>query len=74
VGPALTDVSYQAWTVVVFHDVDVGAGALAQLPRFLDELSCRGVDIVQDFPESCFPNRAGPVKHTLSHLTMETAP
>ncbi|HLY81779.1 MAG TPA: polysaccharide deacetylase family protein [Acidimicrobiales bacterium] len=69
---ALDDVSKQTWTVVVLHDVDTGA--MAHLPRFLDELSARGVEIVPEFPDSCLPIRAGQTTETLSRLTMETAP
>jgi hypothetical protein len=68
---ALTDVTGQAWTVVVLHDID--SGAMAQLPRFLDELAARNVTIVPDFPESCTPIRAGQATQPLSHLTKEAA-
>jgi peptidoglycan-N-acetylglucosamine deacetylase len=71
VDRALTDVSVQPWTVVVLHDLDTGA--MAQLPRFLDELAALGVEIAADFPESCLPIRAGRVHQDLSSLTMETA-
>ena len=70
VDRALADVFGQPWTVVVLHDI--ASGAMAQLPRFLDELAIRGATVVQDFPESCLPIVAGDVKQSLSHLTMET--
>jgi peptidoglycan-N-acetylglucosamine deacetylase len=69
VDRALVDVAGQAWTVVVLHDI--GTGAMAQLPRFLDELAVRDVAIVPDFPETCLPIRAGLATQPLSHLTKE---
>jgi peptidoglycan/xylan/chitin deacetylase (PgdA/CDA1 family) len=71
VDRALADVAGQHWTVMVLHDVDTGA--MAQLPRFLDELAVRGTEVVPDFPDSCLPIRAGRVQQPLSHLTMEAA-
>jgi peptidoglycan-N-acetylglucosamine deacetylase len=70
VDRALADVFGQPWTVVVLHDI--ASGAMAQLPRFLDELEIRGATVVQDFAESCLPIVAGEVKQSLSHLIMET--
>lgn len=67
---ALADVFGQPWTVLVLHDI--ASGAIAQLPRFLDELAIRGATVVQDFPESCLPIVAGKVKQPLSQLIMET--
>jgi peptidoglycan/xylan/chitin deacetylase (PgdA/CDA1 family) len=72
VGRAMADIAGQAWTVVVLHDID--SGAMAQLPGFLDELSAGEADIVQDFPESCLPIRAGRLIRDLSHLTSERLP
>ena len=70
VDRALADVSAQPWTVLVLHDID--SGAMAQLPRFLDEVAIRGATVVQDFPDSCLPIVAGEVKQSLSQLIMET--
>jgi peptidoglycan/xylan/chitin deacetylase (PgdA/CDA1 family) len=67
VATALTDVDGQDWTVVVLHDLDTGAMRL--LPRFLDELADRHVDVTGDFPESCLPIRAGRMLRPLAHLT-----
>jgi peptidoglycan/xylan/chitin deacetylase (PgdA/CDA1 family) len=69
VDRALVDVAGHAWTVVVLHDIDTGA--MAELPRFLDELATRDVVIVPDFPGSCLPIRAGHATQPLSHLTKE---
>lgn len=66
---AISDVERQSWTVVVLHDIV--AGALAHLPRFLDELCARGAEIVPDFPQSCLALRAGVPTQSLSPFTME---
>jgi peptidoglycan/xylan/chitin deacetylase (PgdA/CDA1 family) len=71
VDRALVDIMRQTWTVVVLHDIHTGA--MAQLPRFLDELSARDVAIVPDFPSTCLPIRAGVAAQPLTHLTKETA-
>jgi peptidoglycan-N-acetylglucosamine deacetylase len=71
VDRALADIMRQAWTVLVLHDIDTGA--MAQLPRFLDELSARDVAIVPDFSPTCLPIRAGAAVQPLTHLTKETA-
>jgi peptidoglycan-N-acetylglucosamine deacetylase len=70
VDRALADVFGQPWTVLVLHDI--ASGAMAQLPRFLDELAIGGAAVVQDFPESCLPIVAGKVNQPLSQLIMET--
>ncbi len=70
VDRALADVFGQPSTVLVLHDI--ASGAMAQLPRFLDELAIGGAAVVQDFPESCLPIVAGAVKQPLSQLIMET--
>jgi peptidoglycan-N-acetylglucosamine deacetylase len=67
VDRALADVAVQLWTVVVLHDTDTGA--MVQLPRFIDELSAREVEIIQDLPDSCLPIRAGSLQQDLSYLT-----
>ena len=72
VDRALADVSVAPWSVVVLHDLDTGA--MAHLPRFLDEVSALGVEIAADYPDCCLPIRAGQVVQDLSLLTMESAP
>jgi peptidoglycan/xylan/chitin deacetylase (PgdA/CDA1 family) len=67
VDRALADVVAEAWTVVVLHDI--ASGAMAQLPRFLDELSARQVEVTRDFPDACLPIRHGRLRQDLSHLT-----
>jgi len=53
--------------VVVLHDLPTGA--MAHLPRFLDSLDSAGIDIVQDFPDTCVPIRRG--TPTASYATLE---
>lgn len=57
VDTALADVDAQEHAVVVLHDLPTGA--MAALPRFLDELERREVDVVQDFPASVVPIAGG---------------
>ena len=54
---ALADVDAQEHAVVVLHDLPTGA--MDALPRFLDELDARGVDVVQDLPDAVVPIAAG---------------
>lgn len=68
---ALADVAAQPWTVVVLHDID--SGAMDHLPRFLDELSSRRVEIVAPLADSCVPIRDGRLVHPLPQLTTEKA-
>jgi peptidoglycan-N-acetylglucosamine deacetylase len=71
VDRAMADIMRQDWTVVVLHDIDTGA--MAHVPRFLDVLSARDVEIVPDFALDCVPIRAGVPAQPLDHLTKETA-
>ncbi len=71
VDRARAQVLQQPWTVVVLHDI---AGAcVARLPHFLDVLSSLGAEMVQDYPDSCLPIRAGRAEFPLSHLITEAA-
>ena len=54
---ALADIDTTAWTVVVLHDLPTGA--MDHLPRFLDELDTRGVEVRADNPDRCTPIRRG---------------
>ena len=60
VDTALADVERLGHAVVVLHDLPTGA--MDALPRFLDELVARGVDVVQDFPDDVVPIAAGEVR------------
>ncbi len=66
VDTCLADVDATDWSVVVVHDLPTGA--MAQLPRLLDELSDRGVEVVQDFPESSVPIARGEIRWAVDHL------
>jgi peptidoglycan/xylan/chitin deacetylase (PgdA/CDA1 family) len=67
VGRALADIERQDWTVMVLHDKP--NAAMAELPRFLDEVRARGVQLRQDFPDDCVPVLAGEARRDLSALT-----
>lgn len=57
VDTALRDVDAQEHAVVVLHDLPTGA--MAGLPRFLDELDRRSAEVVQDYPPSVVPIAGG---------------
>lgn len=65
VDVALADAEQLDHAVVVLHDVRTGA--MDALPTFLDALDARGIDVVQDFPESVVPIDRG-VPGTLKGL------
>ncbi len=66
VDRGLQDVTTRDWSLVVLHDLPTGA--MDHLPRFLDGLLELGADIVQDFPPSCIPLRAGYLTLPVDHL------
>lgn len=57
VDRALADLDRRDHTVVVLHDLP--SGAMDHLPRFLDEVEARGIEITLDLPDGCTPLRAG---------------
>jgi peptidoglycan/xylan/chitin deacetylase (PgdA/CDA1 family) len=57
VDQAVDDVMAQPWTVVVLHDLPVGAAD--RLDGFLDRLAALGVEFSLDSPDECTPIRAG---------------
>jgi peptidoglycan/xylan/chitin deacetylase (PgdA/CDA1 family) len=57
VDQAVDDVMAQPWTVVVLHDLPVGAAD--RLDGFLDRLDALGVEFSLDSPDECTPIRAG---------------
>ena len=63
---ALADIEAQDWTAVVLHDKP--NEAMRHLPRFLDEVLSRGVELRQDFPPSCMPIVAGEQRWDASAL------
>ena len=54
---AVDDVMAQPWTVVVLHDLPVGAAD--RLDAFLDRLGALDVEFSQESPDGCTPIRAG---------------
>jgi peptidoglycan-N-acetylglucosamine deacetylase len=54
---AVDDVTSQPWTVVVLHDLPVGAAD--HLVEYLDRLDALGVRFSLDTPDECTPIRAG---------------
>jgi peptidoglycan/xylan/chitin deacetylase (PgdA/CDA1 family) len=67
VGRALADTRSHQHTVVVLHDLPTGA--MKQLPRFLDELTASGVEVVTELPDECVPILRGRMRTPLDHLT-----
>jgi peptidoglycan-N-acetylglucosamine deacetylase len=63
---ALADVAAQTWTVVVIHDQ--ATGAMVHLGEFIAALADQGVEIRQDFPDSCVPMRRGVLIGSLDEL------
>jgi peptidoglycan/xylan/chitin deacetylase (PgdA/CDA1 family) len=67
---ALADLEREAWTLLVLHDV--ATGAMRALPRFLDKVIERGIEITHDLPPACVPIRAGRVVGSLDGLVAGT--
>ena len=63
---ALADVRAREHTVVVVHDLP--SGAMAGLPRFLDELDSSGVAVTAELPGECVPIIGGRVVNPIDHL------
>lgn len=57
VETALAQCKAQPLTLIVLHDLPTGA--MAHLPRFLDEVRAAGGRFRQDFPPDCLPIRRG---------------
>jgi len=66
---ALYDISRQAWTLLVLHDLPTGA--MKQLPRFLDRVRAEGVEVVQSFPDDCMPIRRGEIVGKIDYIVTE---
>ncbi len=60
VDTALADVERLEHAVVVLHDLPTGA--MDALPRFLDALAARDVEVIQDFPADVLPIERGVVR------------
>jgi peptidoglycan-N-acetylglucosamine deacetylase len=66
IEPCLRDVEQNDWTVVVVHDQ--ATGAMRHLPRLLESLHEREIEIRQDFPDSCVPIRRGELVGSVADL------
>jgi peptidoglycan/xylan/chitin deacetylase (PgdA/CDA1 family) len=63
---ALADIAQEDWTLVVLHDVPTDA--MQSLPRFLDLVLARGIEITSELPPACVPIRAGEVVGSLAGI------
>ena len=54
---ALADIERLDWTWLVLHDIRPDLAR--DLPKFLDTVERKGVEIVQDFPPGCVPMERG---------------
>jgi peptidoglycan-N-acetylglucosamine deacetylase len=70
---ALQAVADNDWTVMILHDV-ARYGGMRRLPRFLDEVADRGVQIVQEFAPDCVPIVRGEVRGDLTGLLCGETP
>lgn len=70
---ALADIEARDWTLLVVHDVG-RYGGMGALPRFLDEVARRGVEVVQEFPPDCVPIRNGEIVGSLDGLVCGDPP
>jgi peptidoglycan/xylan/chitin deacetylase (PgdA/CDA1 family) len=66
VDRALSDVRARQHTVLVIHDLP--SGAMAALPRFLDELHREGVAVTAELPTECVPIVDGRIISPVDHL------
>jgi len=69
---ALETMAGQDWSLLVLHDRIMGK-VPRTLPRFLDMVTERGVEIVQPFPEECVPMLRGQARPSLEQCTMPEA-
>jgi peptidoglycan/xylan/chitin deacetylase (PgdA/CDA1 family) len=69
VSRALADTRSHQHTVVVLHDLPTGA--LEHLPRFLDELTCAGLEATTQLPDDCVPIVRGRMRAPVDHLMAE---
>jgi peptidoglycan/xylan/chitin deacetylase (PgdA/CDA1 family) len=67
VDTALTQCAAQDWTVLVLHDLPVGAGR--HLDAFLSRARDAGHSFCQDFPDACVPIRRGEIRMSIDGIT-----
>lgn len=65
-----SDIAAQDWSVVVLHDLPTGA--MRHLQGAVSRMIDSGIDIVQEFPDSCVPLRRGHIEGSLEHLVSAT--
>ncbi|MEM7288347.1 MAG: polysaccharide deacetylase family protein, partial [Actinomycetota bacterium] len=63
---ALAEIERHDWTLLVLHDIR--GGAMDHLPRFLDEVQARGVEIVAEMPPDLVPIDRGELVHPVDDL------
>ena len=64
---ALRQMDAVDWACLIVHDVS-RYGSMEQLPRFLDAVAERRVEVVQDFPDDCVPIRDGELVQPIDEL------
>lgn len=64
---ALATLADSSWSVLVLHDEHVGE-TMATLATFHEQAVQMGVEIVQDFPQSCVPIRQGEIAGPIDDL------
>jgi peptidoglycan-N-acetylglucosamine deacetylase len=60
------DIAAQDWSVVVLHDLPTGA--MRHLSGVISRMLDSGLEIVQDFPDTCVPLRRGHLNGPIDHL------
>ena len=63
---ALEAIERHDWTLLVLHDI--AGGAMGHLPRFLDAVDERGVEVVAEMPPDLVPIVRGRLVHPVDHL------
>lgn len=60
------DIAAQDWSVVVLHDLPTGA--MRHLTDVVRRMIDSGIEVVQEFPETCLPLRRGRINRPIDHL------
>ena len=68
VEAALSTMAGQDWSLLVLHDSALSE-VMDTLPRFLDAVAERGVEIVQAFPEDCIVMSRGEARPAIERYT-----
>jgi peptidoglycan-N-acetylglucosamine deacetylase len=70
---ALADIERHDWTMMIVHDV-APFRSMGELERFLDQILTNGVELVQEFPDSCVPIRNGQIIGSLDGIVCGEEP